>query len=217
MARRAGHHPLELVWQNERGGVTARIDRPDGAVFVKWNPVGSGESLAAEAARMRWLAAEGSVPVPAVLEHDDGGDGEVLVTRALEGASIVSAEGLRDPEAAAAALGAGLRRLHAVPVVDCPFPAPDWTASADVDDAVVCQGDPCAPNTLIARGRFAGLVDLARVGVGDRWSDLAIASWSLEWNGLADAEPAFWRAYGAARDATRIAAWRRLWDAPSVG
>src|SRR5690606_39233005 len=101
---------------------------------------------------------------------------------------------------------------------------PDWTASAleaaadstDANDLVVCHGDPCAPNTLIAAGRFAGLVDLGRVGVGNRWSDLAIASWSLEWNGMADAEPAFWHAYGVAPDAARIAHWRALWDAPGV-
>lgn len=250
----AEHHPVELVWQNAAGGITARIDRPTGSVFAKWNPAGSGESLAAEAGRMRWLAQAGTVPaarvptapvptipVPTVLEVRSEPGGELLVTAAIIGASIVAAEGRRDPVAAAAALGEGLRRLHALPVADCPFPAPDWTASADLiehrdparpggrgdrgeaggpgaptdpADLVVCHGDPCAPNTLIRDGAFAGLVDLGRLGVADRWSDLAIASWSLEWNGMEEAEPAFWRAYGIEPDAARIAGWRARWDAP---
>jgi kanamycin kinase len=210
----AGHEPVELVWQNEVGGITARIDRADGAVFAKWSPAGTSESLTAEAARMRWLADAGTVPVPTVLALTADAAGELLVTAAIDGASLVSAEGRLDPESAAAALGTGLRLLHAVPTARCPFAAPDWSASAPVGDAVVCHGDPCAPNTLIAAGRLAGLVDLGRVGVGDRWSDLAVASWSLEWNGLGDAEPAFWRAYGVAPEPARIARWRALWDAP---
>lgn len=237
----AGHHPVELVWQNETGGITARIDRPGGSAFAKWSPAGSGESLAGEAERMRWLAradpgGPGAVPVPRVLELVADASGEVLVTAAIDAASIVSGVGLRNPELAAAALGEGLRRLHAVPAADCPFPAPDWTASAPLNGSsssttttststadraeqrglVVCHGDPCAPNTLIAGGRFAGLVDLGRVGLGDRWADLAIASWSLEWNGLADAEPAFWQAYGIEPDAARIARWRALWEPPDA-
>ncbi len=215
IARLAEHHPVELVWRNELGGITARIDRPQGAVFAKWNPPGSTESLVDEAERMRWLAATGSVPVPEVLGLHRDAAGDLLVTTAIPAASIVSAAGLHDPDAAAAALGEGLRRLHALDPAACPFPAPDWTASAPIDDAVVCHGDPCAPNTLIAGGAFAALVDLGRVGVGDRWSDLAVASWSLEWNGLADAEPAFWRAYGMAPDPVRIAGWRARWDPPA--
>ncbi|UOW00155.1 aminoglycoside 3'-phosphotransferase [Agrococcus sp. SCSIO52902] len=215
IARRAGHDPVELVWRNELGGVTARIDRIGGAVYAKWSPVGA-ESLAAEEQRMRWLATASSVPVPRVLGLHREAGGELLETAAIPAPSIVSAAGLHDPDAAAAALGEGLRRLHATDARTCPFPAPDWTASAPVDDPVVCHGDPCAPNTLIADGRFAGLVDLGRVGVGDRWSDLAIASWSLAWNGLGDAEPAFWAAYGAAPDPERIRRWRALWEPPEL-
>jgi kanamycin kinase len=209
----AGHDAVALVWQNELGGVTARIDRPGGSVFAKWDPSGSPASLLDETERMRWLGQAG-MAVPRVIELRSGSAGDVLVTEAIDAESVVSAAGLRDPERAAAALGVGLRRLHALPVSDCPFPAPSWSASERLDDPVVCHGDPCAPNTLIANGRFAALVDLGDVGVGDRWSDLAIASWSLEWNGLGDAEPAFWDAYGARRDERRLARWRALWVPP---
>lgn len=222
IAALAEHHPVELVWQNAVGGITARIDRPGGSIFAKWNPAGSIESLVAEAERMRWLARAGSggsgaVPVPRVLDLLADASGELLITAAIDGASIVSAESRRDPERAATALGEGLRRLHALPTADCPFPAPDWTPSAataaEQRDLVVCHGDPCAPNTLIHDGAFAGLVDLARVGVGDRWSDLAVAAWSLEWNGLDEGEPAFWAAYGIEPDPARISQWRARWVA----
>lgn len=215
IAALAEHHPLQLVWQNELGGVTARIDRPAGAVFAKWDPSGSPASLADECERMRWLAAAGDVRVPRVLELRTSAAGDVLVTDAIAAMPIVSAEGLRDPERAAAALGDGLRQLHALPTDVCPFPAPSWTAGERVDDPVVCHGDPCAPNTLIAAGRFAGLVDLGDVGVGDRWADLAIASWSLHWNGLGDAEPAFWAAYGTRPDPRLVQRWRSLWEPPT--
>ncbi|WAC66231.1 phosphotransferase [Agrococcus sp. SL85] len=215
IARLAGHDPVELVWRNAAGGLTARIDRAGGAVYAKWNPAGSGESLAEEALRLGWLA--GRLPAPLVLESRSERGGELLVTAAIDAASVVSAAGLRDPGAGAAALGEGLRRLHALAVEACPFAAPDWTRGAGApEDPVVCHGDPCAPNTLIADGAFAGLVDMARLGVGERWSDLAVASWSLHWNGLGDGEPAFWRAYGSAPDAQRIAAWRARWDAPGA-
>lgn len=51
------------------------------------------------------------------------------------------------------------------------------------DRLVVCHGDACAPNTLIADdGRCSGHVDLGALGLADRWADLAIATWSTEWN-----------------------------------
>jgi aminoglycoside phosphotransferase len=52
-----------------------------------------------------------------------------------------------------------------------------------VDELVVCHGDACAPNTLITEdGRCSGHVDLDQLGVADRWADLAVATWSVEWN-----------------------------------
>ena len=52
-----------------------------------------------------------------------------------------------------------------------------------VDKLVVCQGDACAPNTLLSDdGHWSGHVDLGVMGVADRWADLAVATWSTEWN-----------------------------------
>lgn len=51
------------------------------------------------------------------------------------------------------------------------------------EDLVVCHGDACAPNTLIDEsGKWVAHVDLGNLGVGDRWADLAILTWSTRWN-----------------------------------
>jgi aminoglycoside phosphotransferase len=53
----------------------------------------------------------------------------------------------------------------------------------DIDKLVVCHGDACAPNTLLTvDGTCSGHVDLGVLGVADRWADLAVATWSAEWN-----------------------------------
>jgi len=52
-----------------------------------------------------------------------------------------------------------------------------------IDQLVVCHGDACAPNTVLTSdGRWSGHVDLGSLGSADRWADLAIATWSADWN-----------------------------------
>jgi aminoglycoside phosphotransferase len=82
-----------------------------------------------------------------------------------------------------------------------------------IDRLVVCHGDACAPNTLIDdQGRFAGLVDLGSLGAADRWADLAVATWSLEWNHGPGWDATLLAAYGMAPDLERAAWYRLLWD-----
>jgi kanamycin kinase len=81
------------------------------------------------------------------------------------------------------------------------------------DHLVVCHGDACAPNTLIGDdGRWSAHLDLAFLGVADRWADLAIATWSLEWNYGAGWEPLFLSSYGVDPDPERTTYYRLLWD-----
>jgi kanamycin kinase len=81
------------------------------------------------------------------------------------------------------------------------------------DKLVVCHGDACAPNTLIAgSGRWSGHVDLGDLGVADRWADLAIATWSTEWNYGPGWEQALLDAYGVKPDAERTRYYRLLWE-----
>ncbi|WP_035793651.1 aminoglycoside 3'-phosphotransferase [Kitasatospora mediocidica] len=82
-----------------------------------------------------------------------------------------------------------------------------------VDRLVVCHGDACAPNTLIADdGTCSGHVDLGSLGVADRWADLAIATWSTGWNYGPGWEDALLDAYGVDPDPERTAYYRLLWD-----
>lgn len=255
--------PVELVWLNQVGGITARINGP-APRFAKWNPAGSGESLAAEAERLRWLEAHDH-PAPLVLDYEATDDGELLVTAAIDGKSAVDACWTARPDDAIRAVAEGLRRLHALPVDDCPYDwgvesrlgipangmrcmdtpakqgpgndagsqrtAPSNRSSATqsqprltqthhlaheappIDRPVVCHGDACAPNTLIAAdGSFAATVDVGRLGVADRWADLAVATMSFEWNYSGYDEAVFWETYGIEPDPLRIDYYRRLWN-----
>lgn len=203
----AGDDELEAVWLNELGGLTYRA----GARYLKWSPPG-GPDLTAERARLDW--ASPYHPVPEVLELRVDAGAQLLVTRALPGASAV----LLEPRIAARALGEGLRALHEhLPVAACPF-----SRSAEerggvnpppVDEPVVAHGDPCVPNTLVgADGRWSAHVDLGRLGRADRWADLAVASGNLDLNFGPGWQPEFFAAYGIGRDEERIRYYRRLWD-----
>jgi aminoglycoside phosphotransferase len=82
-----------------------------------------------------------------------------------------------------------------------------------VERMVVCHGDACAPNTLITDdGRCSGHVDFGQLGVADRWADLAVATWSVEWNYGAVWEEELLSAYGVAPDPDRTRYYRLLWD-----
>ncbi|WP_413804750.1 aminoglycoside 3'-phosphotransferase [Streptomyces sp. OE57] len=82
-----------------------------------------------------------------------------------------------------------------------------------VDEVVVCHGDACAPNTLIGDdGTCSGHVDLGALGVADRWADLAIATWSTQWNYGPGWEESLLEAYGVAPDPERIMYYRLLWE-----
>lgn len=82
-----------------------------------------------------------------------------------------------------------------------------------LDVRVVCHGDACAPNTLVGDdGRCSGHIDLGDLGVADRWADLAIATWSTEWNYGPGWEGHLLDAYGTDPDPERTAFYRLLWD-----
>lgn len=82
-----------------------------------------------------------------------------------------------------------------------------------IDRLVVCHGDPCVPNTLLSDdGAPSGLVDLGRLGVADRWADLAVATWSMEWNFGPGQQQHVLDGYEIDPDPDRTAYYRLLWD-----
>ncbi|HLH74809.1 MAG TPA: APH(3') family aminoglycoside O-phosphotransferase [Chloroflexota bacterium] len=80
------------------------------------------------------------------------------------------------------------------------------------EDLVVCHGDYCLPNVLVSNGRVTGYLDLGRLGVADRWWDLAVAIWSITHNLGPGWEDLFLDAYGIQRDPEKIAFYRLLYD-----
>jgi kanamycin kinase len=216
--RLAGGNEPELVWRNELGGQTWRI----GDRYLKWSPDAVGIDLLREVERLRWLRER--QPVPEVLDAGHDGRGQWFLTAALPATSAVSPRWRAEPGTAVRAIAEGLRRLHRLDVDDVP---PDWESWAvrrpaslgpapDPDRLVVVHGDACAPNTLLdEEGRFAALVDVGDVVVGDPWADLAVASMSLDWNFGPGWQPTFFEAYGVEPDPERIDWFRRLWDAES--
>lgn len=83
------------------------------------------------------------------------------------------------------------------------------------EDVVLCHGDYCFPNILIEDGRATGFLDLGELGLADRWWDLAVATWSCDWNVGPGYQDLFLESYGIERDEERIAYYRLLYDLAS--
>jgi hypothetical protein len=63
-----------------------------------------------------------------------------------------------------------------------------------------------------AHGRWSGHVDLGRLGIADRWADLAIATRSAGWNYGPGWERLLLDAYGVEPDPERTRYYGLLWD-----
>ena len=118
--------------------------------------------------------------------------------RARAAAGRIDSSGWEEADHRALGVEGALRRLADAP---------------PVDELVVCHGDACSPNTLIGEdGNWSGHVDLGALGVADRWADLAVATWSTNWNYGPGWEGALLEAYGVGPDPERTAYYRLLWE-----
>ena len=83
------------------------------------------------------------------------------------------------------------------------------------EELVVCHGDFCVPTILFNGGALKGFVDLGELGVADVWWDLAVATWSLEWNLGPGFDVLFLKEYGRRVDSEKIQYYRLLYDVVS--
>ncbi|MCA0296241.1 MAG: aminoglycoside 3'-phosphotransferase [Actinobacteria bacterium] len=216
---------VEIVWRNEIGGVTYRLG--DGDEYVKYGPPHWEFDADPEFERLRWVSAYVAAPRPIDHGVDDAGN-RWLRTQGIPGTSAVVDGWNRRPELVVPELGRALRRFHdTVPVADCPWEysiagrlarkraadEPDPATWPELD-AVVCHGDACNPNFLLdSVGACVGYVDLGKLGVGDRWADLAPALLSLGWNFGDGWQDTLLAAYGIERDAAKLDFYTWLWNA----
>jgi kanamycin kinase len=220
---------VRLVWENETGGRTYVF----GDCYVKCSP----RDLEPERSRLEWAGA--FMRVPRVLDSGAGWLMTAAIPGTNAVADRWLADPQRAVVAIGSGLRA---LHDALPVDTCPFswsvedrltrilvdkdrwhdehrPLDVETAlrvvhgPPSIDRLVVCHGDACAPNTLVGDdGTFCGHVDLGALGVADRWADLAVATWSCDWNYGPGWQPTLLRAYGVESDPVRTAYYRLLWD-----
>lgn len=72
-------------------------------------------------------------------------------------------------------------------------------------DLVVTHGDACLPNFMADADHFTGFIDCGRLGISDRFQDLALAARSIDRNLGPDWVAPFFREYGVVPDQRRLA------------
>jgi kanamycin kinase len=158
------------------GATVVRLDRGAERLYYK---AGSGVGL--EADRVEWLAGTG-FPCPQLVDRGNNW----LLTTELAGRDASEDWPAADRPAVLAAMADGLRALDQRS--GCPFPSPFPSPFKSLFPspfpgaaAAVTHGDYAAPNVFIDPEtlRFCGILDLGRLGVGDRYLDLALMFKSL--------------------------------------
>jgi aminoglycoside 3'-phosphotransferase I len=209
-----------------------KADSPD--YYLKQGVDTVADDITDEMTRLCWLADR--VPVPAVVHFVRTPTEAWLLMEAMPGKTACQMlQASHDNHLAIVdALAAFLRRLHSIPVNECPFNSEyiyrvaqarvridaglvdvddfdderqGWTADQVwkalqnqlplVPDPVVTHGDFSLDNLLMQNGEVVGCIDVGRLGLADRYQDLAII-----WNCLGEFDASlrerFWRQYGIA-------------------
>ncbi|HWD80827.1 MAG TPA: phosphotransferase, partial [Kribbella sp.] len=176
------------------GATVVRLDRGRERLYYK-----SGPGVSDEADRLGWLGSTG-FPCPRIVDRGNNW----LLTSELGGRDASQPWPAADRPAVLAAIATGLRLLDELS--GCPF----RSLFPGAGEAVT-HGDYCAPNVFIDPEtlRFTGILDLSRLGAGDRYIDLSLMFKSLrgglnpQYGGLPAARR-FVELYGGDPDDPRI-------------
>ena len=231
---------LELTPQTI-GESGALVYRAGDKHFIKSEPISPLAELPGEIERLRWLDATG-LRCPAVIDVTKHADRHWLLMTAVPGQDLSSTSEIPADIAVPLVAGAlrqlhaldpptcpfdhrsSIRVAEASARYEAGLydgddpdngPADHARLLADVpssEDLVVTHGDACFPNFMADDGRFTGFIDCGRLGVADRYQDLALACRSLSWNYGAASIPAFLEAYGITEPDEAKLAWYTLLD-----
>ena len=161
---RFGADGAEPVHVGCSGAAVVRLERGPERLYYK-----TGPGVSDEADRLGWLGSTG-FPCPRIV---DQGNNWLLSTE-LPGRDASQPWPARDRPAVLAAIASGLHALDEL--ADCPFVSPFPGVGVSVT-----HGDYAAPNVFIdpVSLRFTGILDLSRLGAGDRYVDLSLMFKSL--------------------------------------
>ncbi|MEI8412944.1 MULTISPECIES: phosphotransferase [unclassified Kribbella] len=193
----SGAEPIHLGMS---AATVVRLRRRSEHLFYK-----AGPGVDDEADRLAWLGSTG-FPCPRIVDRGNNW----LLTTELHGRDASQPWPAADRPAVLAAIADGLRALDELS--DCPFLSP-----FPGEGKAVTHGDYCAPNVFVDPSslHFAGILDLSRLGTGDRYIDLALMYGSLSGTlnpqyGGPPAARHFVEAYGGDPDDPRIAYYTDL-------
>jgi len=198
------------------GRSTASVFRLEGegqpVLYLKVEAAGPFGELADEAARLDWLKTAG-LPCPEVIgrESHGGRNWRLPITSC-------PFDHRREKRMAVAKA-----RMQAGSVDETDFDETRLGKSAETlfaelesrrpgrEDLVVTHGDACLPNFIASEEGFSGYIDCSRLGVADRYQDIALACRSIAYNfGEALVQP-FLDRYGMpAADPVRLDYYRLL-------
>lgn len=194
-------------------------DAPE--LFLKHGKGSVANDVTDEMVRLNWLTE--FMPLPTIKHFIRTPDDAWLLTTAIPGKTAfqVLEEYPDSGENIVDALAVFLRRLHSIPVCNCPFNSDrvfrlaqaqsrmnnGLVDASDFDDerngwpveqvwkemhkllpfspdSVVTHGDFSLDNLIFDEGKLIGCIDVGRVGIADRYQDLAIL-----WNCLGEFSP----------------------------
>lgn len=98
--------------------------------YLKYMPAGKLTSIRHETDVIKWL--HGLLPVAEVVEYTENERGEYLLMTEVEGENAAVVSGM-EPEELISLYADGLRMIHAVPIVNCPF---DRSLSVQIKDCL---------------------------------------------------------------------------------
>ncbi len=164
----------------------------------------TGDAPDREYTILKWL--ENRLPSPRVMAFARENGKNYLLMSKLPG--IMACDTTLDPSNVTRALAEGLKMLWQVDISDCPvgctvktdaeavlaYEAKDdelracieefrkLPAPTETEPLVFSHGDYCLPNVFLQDGRISGFLDLGGAGIADKWYDIAVCLWSMNYN-----------------------------------